>query len=657
MSKTVEQIYAINPTTVVADTDLYYLVQSPYTPGFDAAITGASLKAAFGAGGTINPGLADQIAYYASAGTTISGLTGGNDGVLITGPTGTPSISSTLPLTVQSNITRLGTITSGIWHGTIIGGTYGGTGINNGASTITIGGNFSMVGAFTFAGTLTGNTAVTFPTSGTLATTSQLLVSPLTTKGDLWGWSITNDRLPVGSTNGQILQVNSAASLGLSYSTATYPSVATSAARILRADGTNWVPTTSTFADTYTASSILYANGANNIAGLTTANNGLLVTGNTGVPSLLAGPGTTGNVLISNAAAAPSFSTFTFPTTAGASGSILISNGTNIISSTSLWPNTVGTSGTILRSNGTSNAYTTSTFADTYSANTILYASSANTITGLATSAAAVLTTVASVPTWAAQLSLALGGTNASLTASNGGIVWSNASQLQILAGTSTAGLALVSGASGAPSWSTNKPFTQIGYQVFTTTGANTYTPTAGTTLSVIELWGAGGGGGSTNSAVIWGNGGGAGAYSNFVQANPTSVTISIGTGGTGGLMNNGTAGTDGGDTTYNSTTVVAKGGVHAANGVAIGGVGGSAASGTGDFKISGGMGQSNGLSSTAFIAGGGSSPRNVVIPALAGSSANAPANSGGGGSAGNLTTNASNGGSGYAIVTEYRSI
>ena len=50
-------------------------------------------------------------------------------------------------------------------------------------------------------------------------------------------------------------------------------------------------------------------------------------------------------------------------------------------------------------------------------------------------------------------LPLANGGTNASLTASNGGIVYSTDSALAILDGTSVAGRALVSGASGTPSW------------------------------------------------------------------------------------------------------------------------------------------------------------------------------------------------------------
>ena len=54
---------------------------------------------------------------------------------------------------------------------------------------------------------------------------------------------------------------------------------------------------------------------------------------------------------------------------------------------------------------------------------------------------------------WTGLLSLARGGTNENLTASNGGIFYSTATAGAILAGTATAGLALVSGASTTPSW------------------------------------------------------------------------------------------------------------------------------------------------------------------------------------------------------------
>ena len=56
--------------------------------------------------------------------------------------------------------------------------------------------------------------------------------------------------------------------------------------KILRSDGTDLVYSTSTFADTYTASNLLYSNGANTVTGLATANDSVLVTGATGIPSL-----------------------------------------------------------------------------------------------------------------------------------------------------------------------------------------------------------------------------------------------------------------------------------------------------------------------------------------------------------------------------------
>jgi len=55
----------------------------------------------------------------------------------------------------------------------------GGTGVNNGTNTITLGGNLITVGSLTFAGafpailTLTGSTSITLPTSGTLISANQ----------------------------------------------------------------------------------------------------------------------------------------------------------------------------------------------------------------------------------------------------------------------------------------------------------------------------------------------------------------------------------------------------------------------------------------------------------------------------------------------------
>lgn len=59
--------------------------------------------------------------------------------------------------------------------------------------------------------------------------------------------------------------------------------------------------------------------------------------------------------------------------------------------------------------------------------------------------------------TWNGSLiPLAYGGTNKNMTASNGGIVYTDADSMEVLSATATAGQMLRSGASTAPTWSTN---------------------------------------------------------------------------------------------------------------------------------------------------------------------------------------------------------
>ena len=94
----------------------------------------------------------------------------------------------------QSSITTLGTIATGTWQATIINPIYGGTGVNNGSSTLTLGGSVTHAGAFTQTFTATGNTSVTLPTTGTLATLSgtetfanKTLTSPTINSGAISG--------------------------------------------------------------------------------------------------------------------------------------------------------------------------------------------------------------------------------------------------------------------------------------------------------------------------------------------------------------------------------------------------------------------------------------------------------------------------------------
>ena len=89
-------------------------------------------------------------------------------------------------------------------------------------------------------------------------------------------------------------------------------------------------------------------------------------------------------------------------------------------------------------------------------------------------------------------LGLVGGGTNSVLTASNGGIVYSSASALQILAGTATAGQIVRSGASSTPSWSTaTYPATVAAGSVLIAETANTV---VGTPTPVLGVSGSVGG-------------------------------------------------------------------------------------------------------------------------------------------------------------------
>jgi hypothetical protein len=204
---------------------------------------------------------------------------------------------------------------------------------------------------------------------------------------------------------------------------------------------------------TWSATNIALAKGGTNAA--LTADNGAIFYSTATAGALLASTATAGKVLQSGSSAAPTWSTPTYPSASG-------------------------TSGTILRSNGTNNVYTTSTFADTYTASNLLYSNGSNAVTGLATANNGVLvtsgagvpsisstlptatqsniTTLGTVTTgvWnASVIPLAYGGTNAALTADNGGIFYSTATAGAILASTATAGKMLRSGSSAAPTWST----------------------------------------------------------------------------------------------------------------------------------------------------------------------------------------------------------
>jgi len=198
--------------------------------------------------------------------------------------------------------------------------------------------------------TRTNNTiALTSPVTLALGGTSKALTA--SAGGIVWSDGDSMEILAGVAAAGKMLQSGNL--LTPSWSTPTWPSASGTAGKLIISDGTNNIYSTPT-----------YPNAA----------------------------GTAGKIIVSDGTNFVT-STPTFPVTAGTAGNVIISDGTNKVNSTSLWPNTVGTAGKIIRSDGTVNAYSTSTFADTYALNTILYASTANIITGLATATNGVLIT------------------------------------------------------------------------------------------------------------------------------------------------------------------------------------------------------------------------------------------------------------------------
>ncbi len=214
----------------------------------------------------------------------------------------------TTAVTSLPSLAGVGTIATGVWNGTLIGSTYGGTGINNGSFTITLGGNLVTSGAFNTTLTVTNTTNATLP-----AGTTTLV--PTTGTGATGTWNI--------SISGTAATVTTNANL-----TGDVTSVGNSS--------------------TYNNNVPLTKGGLN--ASLAASNGGIFYSTAT-AGAVLSGTATAGQLLLSGATAAPTWSTLTMPATT-AQGDILYGSATNVVSM--LAKNTSATR--YLSNTGTSNA-------------------------------------------------------------------------------------------------------------------------------------------------------------------------------------------------------------------------------------------------------------------------------------------------------------
>lgn len=196
----------------------------------------------------------------------------------------------------------------------------------------------------------------------------------------------------------------------------------------------------------------------------------------------------------------------------------------------------------------------------------------------------------------------------AGATVNVGGVVFQNSTTAIGQSAAGTAGQILTSSGASAPTWQASNG------QSFLTSGTTYTTPSANLSTAVykVTLIGGGGGGGGTNATNTKGAGGGAGAscivYVTGVSGG-TALTIAIGAAGTAG-SGTPTNGGAGGSTTFtaNATTYTAAGGGGGNDTTqSNGGLGGACTNTT--INVTGAAGGAVGNASTSVVSGyGGSS-------------------------------------------------
>jgi hypothetical protein len=495
MSENIEQVYVANPITSNAATDLMYFGQSPYGSGNDAAMTYANFAAQFG------------VPYTPAA------LTEVNDTNVTLTLGGTPTTALLKPVSITAG-----------WNG-LLSIARGGTGVGS----VTTAPAATKFAGWDANSNLSANNFIYGTTSTTASATTLVLTVASTYQQVITGSTNQILQLPVSTTlaigqpylitnnatSGNIVTVvdeNSNTIIELESSQTTIVSLLNTAPNWLRYDflygssasnnillsgtagETNW--STSTYPATNAVNTLLYASSANVMGALATANNGVLITSNSGAPSWLANSGTAGYVLSANASSPPSWQAIsaiggttsvtgdsgsatplsgaviisggtTGLTTSGTShtlsltGTLGLSNGGTAASLTAtaggitystasaLALTTAGTSGQLLKSAGTSApGWTTNTYPSTDAQGDILYASAANTISGLAIGSSGNILTVASgVPAW----------TTATYPSTTTVSQLLYSSSANVIGGITTANDAiLITSNTGVPSWLAN---------------------------------------------------------------------------------------------------------------------------------------------------------------------------------------------------------
>lgn len=341
-----------------------------------------------------------------AGGVTTTTITGTSNQITVvngSGAAGNPTLSIATGYVGQTSLTTLGTIGTGTWNGSVIGATYGGTGINNGSNTVTLGGNLNTASTFTTSGAFsltlitTSATSITLPSTGTILSSANNL-------NDV-GNKVTavNNIMPSQTGNsGLFLSTNGSA---ISWANVTGASGGTVTSVRFAGDGTLLSSTpTAAVTSTGTLTATLSNAGGGTVLGNTTGT--AAAPGYTPTPVLGINASTSGTlslanggaggaqVKLQNTAATVGYN-FNLPTGAGSVNQLLVSGG----------------------GGSTSMTWTTATYLSTTNINRILYSSANNTVAEITAAASSVLiSSGSSVPSWSTTLPSGLSATSMTLT-------------------------------------------------------------------------------------------------------------------------------------------------------------------------------------------------------------------------------------------------
>lgn len=420
----------------------------------------------------VNPGLINQLAWYEATGASVSGLPTANNGVLITSSGGVPSIYSTLPIAVQTNITELGIQAQALNMGSFQINALADPTHTQDAVTVN-----AIQQQQTIYAVDTG-------------TANSYLIAPMPAISTFVDGQLFNMKALHTNTGSSVIHVNGQGPLSILTNDANF-----TLANMILADGNYLLQFNVTLGAMILLNPSIGVGNVFSIAGDTgeaTESGGIItLTGSTtgltfaGASSTVTLGGTlaisnggTGKTSVTVAPAATSWAGWDanknlsavnhiqgYTTTATAAMTTTL-----VVGSTYQQFFTGTTTQTVLMPVTSTLVLGQSWYIVNNSTGVVTVQSSgSNTIIAMAANSTALVTCILTSGTTAASwyadyvnagvtlpLSLADGGTNNALTASAGGIVWSDSTKLNILSGTSTASQILLSGNAATPSWSTS---------------------------------------------------------------------------------------------------------------------------------------------------------------------------------------------------------